>query len=375
MGAHIAVNTRLLLPGRREGISRFAVEVLRRMVQKNPEVQFSFLFDRPYDPQFLFHSNVTPFVIPPPARHPLLWHMWFHAAVPFKLRQLNPDVFFSPEFYLCPPSTIPQVPVFHDLAYEHYPEDIGKWAARFCRKYSPIYARKADAILTVSEYSKQDIMYQYGIPGDKITVAYNGVGDSFTPTASPLQQRIREKYSRGNPYFLFVGTVQPRKNLDTLLRAFDSFKSKHSSPVQLLIAGRKGWNYQQIEETYQLMQAREEVIFTGYVEEEELPALFGSALALCYIPYLEGFGIPLLEAMACDTPILCSHVSSLPEVVGEAAIQVDPFSEEQIVEGMVQLYTDEGLRKQLVRAGRERRQLFSWERSYQAVWKVLQQYV
>ena len=375
MGAHIAVNTRLLLPERREGISRFAVEVLRRMVQNNPEIRFSFLFDRPYDPQFLFHSNVTPFVIPPPARHPLLWHMWFHGAVPLKLRQLQPDVFFSPEFYLCPPSPIAQVPVFHDLAYEHYPEDIGKWAARYCRKYSPIYAHKADAILTVSEYSKQDIIYQYGISRDKITVAYNGVGDNFSPIAPTLQDKIRKKYSRGNPYFLFVGTVQPRKNLDTLLRAFDKFKAKVESPIKLLIAGRKGWNYQQIEETYQLMQAREEVIFTGYIAEEELPALFGSALALCYIPYLEGFGIPLLEAMACHTPILCSHVSSLPEVVGEAAIQVDPFSEEQIVEGMIRMYTDESLRNQLVKAGQERSQLFSWDRTYQQVWKVLQQYV
>ena len=261
------------------------------------------------------------------------------------------------------------------LAYEHYPEDIGKWAAHYCRKYSPLYAHKAHSLLTVSEYSKQDIILQYGISPDKISVVYNGVGKEFIPLSPQEQDKIRRKYTGGDAYFLFVGTVQPRKNLDTLLRAFDRFKHRYDSPIKLLIAGRKGWNYQPVEEAYELMQAKEDVIFTGYVEDEELPAVFAGALALCYIPYLEGFGIPLLEAMACDIPILCSHVSSLPEVVGEAAIQVDPFSEEQISEAMAKLYRDSGLREKLIQAGRERRQLFSWDRSYEKVWKVLQQFL
>ncbi|MEM6633392.1 MAG: glycosyltransferase family 1 protein [Bacteroidota bacterium] len=375
MNPHIAVNTRLLLPGRQEGISRFAIEVLRRMTQRNPDVNFSFFFDRTYDPTYVFHSNVQPYVLPPQARHPVLWYTWFHGVASWKLRQLTPNVFFSPEFYLCPNAQLPQVPVFHDLAYEHYPEDIGKWAARYCRKYSPQYAQSATKILTVSEYSRQDIVYQYGIEEGKIHVVYNGVGENYAPIPTQEREKVRERYSQGCPYFLFVGTVQPRKNLETLLKAFDIFRSKVSIPIKLLIAGRRGWQVEKVIETYQLMQNRDEVAFTGFVPEEDLPKLYGAATALCYIPYLEGFGIPLLEAMACDCPILCSNVSSLPEVAGEAALQVDPFDTEQISQGLMRLWTDKVFRENLIKKGREQKKNYSWDRTYDEVWKVLQQFL
>ena len=375
MNPHIAVNTRLLLPGRLEGISRFAVEVLKRMTTRNPEVSFSFFFDRAFDPEYIFHKNVHPYVLPPQARHPVLWYSWFHGAASWKLRQLRPQVFFSPEFYLCPNAELPQVPVFHDLSYEHYPEDIGKWAARYCQKYSPRYAQQAAKILTVSEYSRQDIVYQYAIREEKIHVVYNGVGDEFAPLSPREQEKVREQYSHGCPYFLFVGTVQPRKNLETLLQAYDKFRSQVSIPIKLLIAGRKGWKVEKVIETYQLMQHREEVIFTGFVPEADLPLLYGAATALCYIPYLEGFGIPLLEAMACDCPILCSNVSSLPEVVGEAALQVDPFDIEQISQGLMKLGKDQAFGKELIEKGRKQRKIYSWDRTYEEVWKVLQQFL
>ena len=375
MKPHIAVNTRLLLPGRQEGISRFAVEVLQRLTQRNPELQFTFYFDRPFDPAFIFHSNIQPVVLPPPARHPVLWYLWFHGSLSYHLARTQPDVLFSPEFYLCPNSSVPQVPVFHDLAYEHYPEDIGKWAARYCRKYSPRYARKAATLLTVSEFSKQDIIYQYGIAPEKIEVVYNGVGEHFRPASQEQQVHIRRKFAQGDPYFLFVGTVQPRKNIETLLQAFDQFKAQSGHPMRLVIAGRKGWQYQRALETYQLMQHRDAVHFTGYVPEAELPALYSSAAALCYLPYLEGFGIPLLEAMACGTPIICSNVSSLPEVVGDAALQVDPFATEKVTEAMIRLMDEPGLVANLVQKGRVQCGKFSWEKTYEAVWRVLQQYL
>ena len=371
----IAVNTRLLLPGRVEGISRFAAEVLQRLVKTHPEVQFHFFFDRAYDPGYVLGENVHPHVVFPQARHPVLWYLWFHQQLRIRLNKLQPDVFFSPEFYLSPGANVPQVPVFHDLAYEHFPEDIGKWAARYCQKYSPQYAELANHILTVSEYSRQDLVQQYGLSENKISVVYNGANESFHPVSLPTQQTVRDAYTEGSPYFLFVGTLQPRKNIAQLLKAFDQFKREKDSPVRLLIVGRKGWKYEEAMLTYEGMHFRDQVHFTGFVSDKELVKLYGSALALCYVPYLEGFGIPVLEAMACEVPVMCSNSSSLPEVAGEAALLVDPYSPEQMVTAMHRLALDEELRTSLIEKGKVQRQQFSWKESAEKVWEILERYL
>ncbi|RMG26404.1 MAG: glycosyltransferase family 1 protein [Bacteroidetes bacterium] len=372
---HIAVNTRLLLKDRLEGISRFTYEVLRRLTTRHPEVHFSFIFDRPYDESFIFGANVEPHVLFPQARHPVLWHSWFHFSTPLLLRRLKPDLYFSPEFYLSGAKDLPQVPVFHDLAYEHFPEDIGRWAAAYCRHYSPRYARKAAHILTVSEYSRQDLATRYQLPLEKISVVYNGASEHFRPMPEAEQAVVRARYSRGCPYFYFVGTLQPRKNISRLLRAFDQFRAGVSEPVKLLVVGRKGWKYREAMQTYEQMRFKEEVVFTGFVSDEELAGLAASALALCYVPYLEGFGIPVLEAMYCDTPVICSNLSSLPEVAGQGAMLVDPFKEEDIARAMQAVYADAGLRQQLIEAARLQRQQFSWDQTSQRVWQVLSRFL
>ncbi|MEL6651461.1 MAG: glycosyltransferase family 1 protein [Bacteroidota bacterium] len=331
---HIAVNTRLLLSERLEGISRFGWEVLQRMVERNPEIQFSFLFDRQYDPRFVQADNVKGYVIPPQARHPLLWFAWFHYQIPRKLDQLGADLLFSPEFYLSTHPTIPQIPVFHDLAYEHYPQDLKPFASWYCRRYSPRFAERAAHILTVSSFSKADLVERYQIPDGKISVVYNGASSQFQPLSETQKAAVRAKYTGGTPYFHFVGTLNPRKNIENLLRAFDQFKEESDHPHQLLIVGRKGWKYQAALDAYESMQHKDAVHFTGFVEDEELPAIYAASEALCYTPYLEGFGIPLLEAMQSETAIITSDRTSMPEVAGDAALLVDPFSVEAICVAM-----------------------------------------
>lgn len=372
---HIAVNTRLLLSHRLEGIGRFAYEVLSQMVQNNPEIQFSFFFDRKYDPAMVMGDNVTPYVLPPQARHPVLWHTWFHLMLPMKMQQIKPDLFFSPEFYLTGAKNIPQIPVFHDIAYEHYPKDIARFASWHCRKFSPKYAEKAAQILTVSEFSKQDIMTQYGTSADKISVVYNGASHGFRPVAEVEKEKIRAKYAGGNPYFHFVGTIQPRKNIENLLRAFDHFKTHHSSPVKLLLVGRKGWHYAGAMETYEAMQHKDDVVFTGFVPDEELNGIYAASLALCYVPYFEGFGIPILEAMHSETAVICSHAASMPEVAGDAAIKVDPYSPEKISQAMKELWKYPASRAALIESGKKQREKFSWERTYSLVWDELSKFL
>ncbi len=375
MAAHIAVNTRLLLTGRLEGISRFTFEVLKRMAVRNPDVRFSFFFDRKFDPKYKFSDNVEPYVLAPQARHPLLWYTWFHQVAPAKLRELRPDLFFSPEFYLTSHPSIPQVPVFHDLAYEHYPDDIPKIASWYCRHYSPIYAHKAAHILTVSEFSKKDISSRYDIDPGRISVVHNGASRNFFPIDETAQIQVRRRYTDGAPFFHFVGTIHPRKNIENLLRAFDLFKQTAQSPVKLLLVGRKGWQYEGAMRTFDLMAHRDDVRFTGFVSDEELNRIYASSMGLVYVPYLEGFGIPILEAMHSETAVICSNLSSMPEVAGNAAIKVNPFEIGEIAGAMLKIYRNKDLRENLITQGRIQREQFSWDKTYEKVWDVLKRYI
>ncbi|GAB4406226.1 MAG: glycosyltransferase family 1 protein [Bacteroidia bacterium] len=373
--AHIAVNTRLLLPGRLEGIGRFAYEVLSRMVRQHPDHRYTFFFDRPFDPVYRFGEQVEAVVVPPPARHPLLWMAWFHAQVPRQLTRRRADLFFSPEFYLTNHPRIPQVAVFHDLAYEHAPQDLPPFASWYCRHYSPRYARRAAHLLTVSAWVKQDMVARYGLPADKISVAHNGVSRAFVPVLADEQAAVRAQYSQGQPYFLFVGAVHPRKNLVRLLRAFDQFRSQADAPVKLLLAGRKGWNYREALDTHAQMQYRDEVLFTGYVSDADLSRLYGAALGLVYVSLLEGFGLPILEAMQAGTPVITSDCTAMPEVAGDAALLVDPLDEGAIAQAMLRLWREPVLRQRLVAAGHQQHQRFSWDQTADRVWQVLAQYL
>jgi glycosyltransferase involved in cell wall biosynthesis len=373
--SHVVVNARLLLPHSTEGIARFATEVLRRMTTRHPEVRFSFLFDRPFDESFIFSSNVVPYVVSPPARHPLLWYAWFHQTTPRKVIALKPDVYFSPELYLCPYLRVPKVAVFHDVAYEHYPEILSWSHGWYLRHYSPIYQAAADHILTVSEFNRQDIHQVYGTPLDKLSVAYNGVSEGFHPLHAEAQQATRNRFAEGNPYFLFVGTMQPRKNLTRLLQAFDRFKSQWDTPMRLLIVGKPGFKHRELQQVYAQMTHRDAVTFTGRVSATDLNALYASALALTFVPLYEGFGLPIVEAMRAGTAVLCAQVSAMPEIYGEAAYGVDPLHVPQIAEGMAALYQDAGLRSRLIQQGFTQQAQFTWDRCYESAWAAVAQYL
>lgn len=372
---HIAVNTRLLLPNRQEGISRFAFELLRRMAEAHPEVTFTYFFDRPYDPAYLTSENIRAEVLFPPARHPLLWHAWFHFHVRRRLSSLSPDVFYSPEFYLSLNPKIPEIATFHDLAYEHFPTDLHGWAGRYVKKYSPKYAAHAQEIVTVSEFTRQDIHQLYGIPTDKIHVVYNSAGDQFFPVSEETKQAIRDKFSDGKRYLHFVGTIQPRKNLENLLRAFDLYKTSSGSDVKLLLVGRPGWKYQAAMETFEAMAHKEDVVFTGYVPDEELNGVYAASEGLVYVPWLEGFGIPIVEAFQAEVPVITSNTSSLPEVAGNAALLVDPGNPDQIAGAIGDLMNSAALRQDLVANGRIQKKMFSWDQSAEKLWEVLEKYL
>jgi glycosyltransferase involved in cell wall biosynthesis len=372
----IAVNTRLLLSHKLEGIGWFMYETLRRIVKAHPEHTFYFIFDRKFDPKFIFADNVIPVVAFPPTRHPVLQYTWFEYAIPRELKKIKPDLFLSPDAYNSLRSPFKNLMVIHDLNFEHYPDKMPPLVRKYYRYFTPKFALKATRIATVSNFSKEDIEQQYGIKPEKIDVVYNGVNDKFTPVTEKVKQETRKKYTGGSPYFIYVGALIDRKNLGNLFKAFDLYKSKDKTEdVKLLIVGAKMWHNKDLQNTYEQMRFKNEVIFTGRLKPEELYKATGSALAMTYVSYFEGFGIPILEAFAAGIPVITSNVTSMPEVAGGAALLVDPFDTEDIANAMASITNDEQLRKELIEKGHARRKQFSWDKSAEDLWKSIEKTV
>jgi glycosyltransferase involved in cell wall biosynthesis len=367
----IAVNTRLLLEGRLEGLGRFAFETLRMITRSHPEHEFIFLFDRPFSPTFVFSENVVPVVIGPPSRHPLLWYLWFEHSVPNVLKRYQPNIFLSPDGFLSLNSKVKSVPVIHDLNFVHNPHDLAWSHSAFYNHYFPKYAQKAARIATVSEFSKEDISTTYGIPSDRIDVVYNGVSERFHPISEAEKVTVRQKWTHGFPYFVFVGAIHPRKNIANMLLAYDRFRQQVNTEHRMLVVGNRKWWTNDMQQALDAMQFGHEVIFTGRVEEELMNGLVAAALAQVYVSTFEGFGIPIVEAFQAQVPVITSNVTSMPEVAGDAALLVNPLNVDDIAASMTRIYDSSDLRNLLVNKGLNRTSTFTWERSAQLLYNCM----
>lgn len=364
----IAVNTRFLLKNKLEGFGHFTKESLKRMVLNHPDVHFDFLFDRAFDDSFLFAPNVHPIVLPPPARHPFLWYIWFEWSVARWLNKNKPDLFLSTDGYASLHARVPQVTVIHDLAFEHFNDNVNSLMLRYMRRFTPLFCLKSERLATVSEFTKSDLIQRYELDARKIDVVYNGASERYQPIAEVEQANIRARFTNNKPYFLYVGSIHPRKNIVRLLEAFDSFKNRTGSDTQLLMAGRMAWKTGDVQETLQTMKHRDSVLFTGYIDDETLAQVTASARCLFYVSLFEGFGIPIIEAMKSGVPVVCSSNSATGETAGIAALKVDPYEMPQIAEAMIQIDSNALLRSQLIQAGMLRQADFSWEKTADSLW-------
>lgn len=368
----IAVNTRFLMSNSLEGIGWFTHETLKRWVEWHPEHEFIFIFDRPFSEEFIFASNVKGVQAFPPARHPILFYFWYEWAIPRLLKKHQADVFVSPDGFLSLSTKVPTLMVLHDIAWKHFPKHVYYTAMKYYNWYVPKFVQAATQIATVSNYSKQDIVQTFGLATDKVDVVYNGSHPRYQPISESKQVEIRTQYSKGKPYFLYVGSIHPRKNVPHLLKAFDLFKQQTGAPLKLLIAGRVMWQGGAVGELLSTLTFKEDIIFLGYVPNETLPNIVAAAFALTYVSLFEGFGIPILEAMYCDVPSITSNCSSMPEVAGSAGLLADPNSIEDISHQMCQLWETPGLRATLVEQGKEQRAQFSWDLTAQKLWQSLE---
>lgn len=371
----IAVNTRLLLKDKLEGLGLFTYETLKRITIRHPEHQFVFLFDRPYSEEFIFAQNVKPVVLFPPSRHPFLWYLFFEWAVPLALKKEKADLFLSTDGWISLNTDVKTVDVIHDLNFEYYPEHI-KWLVRnYYLYYFPRFAQKADRIATVSEFSKNTLVEKYKLPSDKIDVVFNGVSSGYRPLDAAEIRFIRKKYTSGVPYFIFVGLLHPRKNIANLFRAYDLFRARTNDNVKLLLVGEKKWWKGDMQTVYDSMQFCDDVVFTGRLPQPELQQVMASALALVYTSVFEGFGIPILEAMQSGVPVITSNITSMPEVAGDAAYLTDPFSPDAIAEAMQNVACQVSLRESLSIKGLQRCKDFSWDQTADKLWETVERVI
>jgi glycosyltransferase involved in cell wall biosynthesis len=367
----IAVNTRLLLKDRLDGIGWFTYETFKRICINNPQHQFYFLFDRPYSSEFIFSDNIHPIVVGPPTRHPILWYYWFECRLPRVLKKIKPDIFVSPDGYLSLKTNIKSFAVIHDINFVHYPGDLPLASRWYYNHFFRKFAHKARRLATVSQFSKQDLVNSYGIEPDKIDVVYNGYNFVYSPLQIEERQKVKQRHTQGSDFFVFVGSLHPRKNISNMLIAFDQMKENSGNSIKFIIIGQKFFMTDDIRKTLHGMKHSRDVIFTGRLTPIEIREIVGSAMALVLVSKFEGFGIPVIESLACGTPVIVSNVSSLPEVAGVAAIYTDPFSVDSIANAMNQMMQNTTLREDLIIKGKAICNRFSWDKTANALWNSI----
>ena len=368
----VAVNARMLLADRLEGIGWYTHQLMSRIAPAHPEHEFLFLFDRPYHPRFVFADNVKPLVLAPPARHPLLWYLWFEHSVRRALARHGADVFFSPDGFLSLQAVAPTVLTVHDLAFERFRGQLGPLQGLYCRRFTPAFVHRARRVVTSSEFSKRELIDCYGTDASKVEVIPCAAGAAFRPRSVQETQPLVDSLTGGAPFFLHVGAIHPRKNVTNLLRGFDRFKTETECSTKLLLSGRLAWMYRDVLRAHAAMRHRDDVIFLGYRSLDDLALLTASAVAVVCVSLYEGFGLPLVEAMAADCAVICSRQTALAEVAGGAALLVDPLDPDTIAGAMRQLSSAPRLRDRLIRLGRQRVRHFDWDQSAARLWHVLE---
>jgi len=344
-----------------EGVCRYIHEVLQRMVIDHPEDEFYFFFDRKYDPKFIYADNVKPVVIGPQARHPFLWYWWFEHSLPRAFKKYDIDVFYSGDTYMSLKTKVPTVLVSHDIAYAHYPKHIPNLNLKYYRRFFPKFHQQAKKVIAVSNFTKEDITKQYDLDKDKVVLGYNAQKEGLQILDSQRQQNIKNKFAEGKDYFLYLGSIHPRKNVESIIAAFESFKQHSSSDKKLLLVGRLAWNVSVFRQALNRSNYASDIVHLENLSNQDVTEITASAYAMVYVSLFEGFGLPILEAMHCEVPVICSNVSSMPEVAGNAAILVNPQNTDEIAEAMIELNANASLRNELIVKGRRQREKFNWK--------------
>ncbi len=353
----IGIDTRLV-DYRQAGITQYTLQLVNAFAHCDTQDEFVLLQSRRrHEPLSTARGFSHRRIYTPPH------HTLEQFSLPLEISSLRLDVLHSPDFIPPLRRNCRSVITIHDLNFVLYPHFLTKSSARYYGQIDEA-VRRTDAIIAVSQATKQDVMRLLGVPEAKIRVIYEAANPVFRPLESDdLLPRVRGRFGLQRPFVLFVSTIEPRKNVPTLLKAFRRLLSSYRPEVSLVLAGERGWLYDEVFQLVTDLGLVEDVTFLGRVSDDELLWLYNTAQVLVAPSIYEGFGLTPLEAMACGTPVIASNTSSHPEVVGDAGLLVDPYDVEELTVAMWRLLSEDDLRRSLREKGRKRAQLFSWDKA------------
>jgi len=352
------------------GIGQYTINLLRALAGIDQEDDYTVFQSRKANSPLLEEDNF---------RCLGLWTPSHHRFEPYllglELLQYSLNLLHSPDFI--PPfgGRFKSIITIHDLAFLHYPNFLTRESARYYGRIDQA-VRRTDHIIAVSESTRRDIINLLGVPDDKITVIYEAADPLYRPLGRAEAMRfVRDRFGLPERFILFVSTIEPRKNVQGLLRAYRQFLDDYKLDVGLALAGARGWLFEEVFQLVDELDLRQACHFLGKVSREELLYLYNAARCLAHPAFYEGFGLTPLEAMACGTPTVVSNVSSLPEVVGDAALLVDPEDEEELIVALWRLVTDDDLWAELRDKGFKRARAFSWDKTARRTLEVYRRVV
>lgn len=361
----IGINARYL-QRRMSGIERYIMELLISLPKIDKERHYVFFFNKDIAvPKIPTTQNVSLHVSTFPTANRALRLFWEHIALYYELKKQNITIFHGPAFFtpLWKPKGCKYVITVHDITFKKYSEGFTLATRLYYTALFPRSLHLADVIITDSISTKNDLIESYGINSEKIQVVYLGISEEFLKKVHSVDpKKVIAKYNLPEKYFLFTGVLSPRKNLLTILDAFKAIKEKYKA-YKLVIVGRPGWLYQEIFEKVTALSLNNDVLFIDYVPEHELPFFYRNATIFLFPSLYEGFGLPILEAMASGCAVITSNVSSMPEVAGDAALYVNPTKKEELIHAMKTIINNKDVQRQLQKKGFSQIKKFSWEKT------------
>ncbi|MCM8748336.1 glycosyltransferase family 4 protein [Thermomicrobiaceae bacterium CFH 74404] len=359
----IGIDASRILPGRSTGTERYSLRITEAVLAAGPEHRYRL---------YLNQQRALPIVLPPKAelRSIPLRRLWTHARLSLELWQRPVDVLFVPAHVVPLFARGPAVVTIHDVGYRYEPEAHPRRSRLYLEWSTRWSVRRAARIIAISESTRDDLRRFYGVPEEKVRVIPHGVDPQFVPQPPEAQQEVRERYGLRRPFVLYLGTIQPRKNLVRLVRAFERL-ADCMPDLELALGGKRGWLAEPIEQAIACSRHRERIHLLGYIPEEDLPALYSAAAVFTLPSLYEGFGLPALEAMACGVPVVVSNRGALPEIA-RPALLVDPLDVDALAEGLRQALQPDA-RQRLVAAGLEHARRFRWEVAGRATLEVLEE--